>query len=209
MSRYRVTIEPWLAFLRHRVDSWVFQGQSVLQILAEVFADYAGQGSVGAAYRFDVADESVYPLLSTLGQFNETDHDFVSRLMADNGLFCWWEHAGQPGDIGTLGSHTLVIADHNSAVTLGAQERIRFTQTGASLKEDSLTQWHGRRRVGATQVTRTTRTRSSKYLPASRLSCKAWLGWRVKPSSTSNMSMASSASPRMRASALVWVRRVL
>lgn len=152
LSRYRLTIEPWTAFLRHRVDAWLFQNKNVLQIVAEVFADYAGQGRVSAAYRFDVADESVYPVLSTLSQYNESDSQLVSRLLSDNGLFTWFEHKGNPGDLTTLGSHTLVIADHNGAIKPGAQERIRFTQTSAAMKEDSLTQWHGCRRVGASRV---------------------------------------------------------
>jgi type VI secretion system secreted protein VgrG len=151
-ARYLIVIEPWLAFLRSRVDAWTFQDQSVLDILSAVFADYAGQGAVNAAYRLDIADASVYPVLSTLSQYNESDVDFVSRLMADNGLFCWWEHTGKPDDPATLGSHTLVIADHHSAFQPNAQPDIRFTQPGAVMKEDSITQWHGHRRVGATTL---------------------------------------------------------
>lgn len=147
-ARYQVVIEPWLAFLRARVDAWTFQDLNVLDILAAVFADYAGQGSVNAAYRLDIADASVYPVLSTLSQYNESDLDFVNRLLADNGLFCWWEHSGNPADPATLGNHTLVIADHNNAFTPNAQPDIRFTQSDAVLKEDSITQWHGHRRTG-------------------------------------------------------------
>jgi type VI secretion system secreted protein VgrG len=151
-ARYQIVIEPWLALLRARVDSWTFQNLSVLGILEAMFADYAGQGALNAAYRFDIADVSVYPVLSTLSQFNESDFDFVTRLMADNGLFCWWEHSGNPGDPALLGSHTLVIADHNSALRPNAQPDIRFTQPGAVMKDDSITQWHGHRRVGASTL---------------------------------------------------------
>lgn len=152
LARYQVIIEPWLAFLRARVDAWTFQNLSVLGILEAVFADYAGQGALTAAYRLDVADASVYPVLSTLTQFNESDLDFVHRLLADNGLFCWWEHTGNPGDAATLGSHTLVIADHNGAFKPNEQTSIRFTQPGAVLKEDSITRWHGQRRVGTSSL---------------------------------------------------------
>ncbi|RZL00654.1 MAG: type VI secretion system tip protein VgrG [Rubrivivax sp.] len=152
LARYQVVIEPWLAFLRARVDSWAFQNLNVFGILDAVFADHAGQGALAAAYRLDIADTSVYPVLSTLTQFNESDFDFVARLLADNGLFCWWEHTGNPGDPATLGSHTLVIADHNGALKANAQAQIRFTQTGTALKEDSITQWHGHRRVGTSSL---------------------------------------------------------
>ena len=152
LARYQLVIEPWLAFLRARVDSWTFQNLSVLSILESVFADYVGQGALTAAHRLEIADPTVYPVLSTLSQFNESDLDFVTRLMADNGLFCWWENIGNPGDAATLGNHTLVIADHNGALKPNAQPSIRFTQAGAVMKEDSITQWHGQRRVGTSSL---------------------------------------------------------
>ncbi|CAH0350696.1 type VI secretion system Vgr family protein [Aquabacterium sp. CECT 9606] len=151
-ARYQLIIEPWLAFLRARVDSWTFQNLSVLRILEAVFADYVGQGALHAAHRLEIAEPTAYPVLSTLSQFNESDLDFVNRLLADNGLFCWWEHTGNPGDPATLGSHTLVIADHNGALKPNAQPSIRFTQAGTVMKEDSITQWHGHRRVGTSSL---------------------------------------------------------
>ncbi|MDE2400989.1 MAG: type VI secretion system tip protein VgrG [Burkholderiales bacterium] len=151
-ARYQVIVEPWLAFLRARVDAWTFQNQNVFDILGAVFADYAGQGALAVQYRFEVADMAAYPRLSTLSQYNETDLDFVNRLLLENGLFCWWEHTGDASDAATLGSHTLVIADHNGALAANPQSRIRFTQPGAVMKEDSITQWHGTRRVGPTTL---------------------------------------------------------
>ncbi len=41
----------------------------------------------------------------------------------------------------TLGTHTLVIADHNGAFNRVAQARVRYTQAGMALQEDSLTRW--------------------------------------------------------------------
>jgi type VI secretion system secreted protein VgrG len=59
-ARYRLVIEPWLSFLAQRQDSWVFQGQSVKDIIEEVFADYQAQGKLAPAYRWSLADEAVY-----------------------------------------------------------------------------------------------------------------------------------------------------
>ncbi len=151
-ARYRLRIGAWLDFLRHRTDAWVFQDKTVLDITEAVFADYVGQGALQPAWRWDLKDASAYPRLSTLAQFNETDFDFLQRLWAVNGLFCWFEHTGTPNDGGAQGSHTLVIADHNGAFAANAQATIRFTQSDAALSEDSITQWHGVRRVGATRI---------------------------------------------------------
>ncbi|TWI13600.1 contractile injection system protein, VgrG/Pvc8 family [Aerolutibacter ruishenii] len=51
LARYALRIEPWLAFLRQRVDSFVFQDMTVVEIVESVFADYvdgvAGPGGGG------------------------------------------------------------------------------------------------------------------------------------------------------------------
>jgi uncharacterized protein involved in type VI secretion and phage assembly len=39
-ARYRLTIQPWLAFLGHGRDSAVFQDVSVLEIVQSIFTDY-------------------------------------------------------------------------------------------------------------------------------------------------------------------------
>lgn len=151
-ARYRLQIGAWLDFLRHRTDAWIFQDQSVIEITEAIFADYAAQGTLQPKWRWDLKDADVYPKLSTLSQHDETDFDFLQRLWAANGLFCWFEHVGDASDTSSLGSHTLVIADHNGAFAANAQSRIRFTQPGAVMKEDSITRWHGKRRVGVTAL---------------------------------------------------------
>lgn len=151
-ARYRLQIGAWLDFLRHRTDAWIFQDQSVIEITEAIFADYAAQGTLQPKWRWDLKDADVYPKLSTLSQHDETDFDFLQRLWAANGLFCWFEHTGDAADAATLGSHTLVIADHNGAFKANRQSRIRFTQSGSVMKEDSITRWHGKRRIGVTTL---------------------------------------------------------
>ncbi|WP_284618494.1 type VI secretion system Vgr family protein [Aquabacterium humicola] len=145
-ARYRLVVEPWLAFLGHRRDSRVFQGASVMEIVEQVFADYEAQGQLAPAWRWDLADPAAYPQRSLCIQYQETDLAFVQRLLREEGLFCWWEHAGDAASP-ALGAHTLVIADHNGALVPNAQARVRYTQAGAALPEDSLVRWQRRRRV--------------------------------------------------------------
>ncbi|WP_211361635.1 type VI secretion system Vgr family protein, partial [Ideonella azotifigens] len=151
LARYRLVIEPWLAVLAHRVDSFVFQDLSVPQIIDAVFADYQGQGQLAPLWRWDLADASVYPRRSLCTQYQESDLDFVQRLMLEEGLFCWWEHTGAADD-DTLGSHTLVIADHNGAFAENRQPVVRFTHSDHSFGEDSLTRWRSVQRVASARV---------------------------------------------------------
>src|SRR5690606_34591670 len=114
LARYRLVLEPWLALLRHRVDSYVFQDMTVIEIVDTVFADYAGQRALAPAWRWDLADPSVYRRRSLATQYQESDLAFVDRLLAEEGVFYWFEHSGAPGEQ-CLGTHTLVLADHNRA----------------------------------------------------------------------------------------------
>ncbi|MBL0730555.1 type VI secretion system Vgr family protein [Piscinibacter sp. HJYY11] len=149
LARYKLTIEPWLSFLAHRQDAWVFQDKTVMEIVDEVFADYQAQGKLAPVWRWDVADASVYARRSLCVQYHESDLAFVQRLMAEEGLFCWFEHEAGEGE--TLGQHTLVIADHNGCFRPNAQSRVRFTQSAsASFKEDSITRFDEARRVAPT-----------------------------------------------------------
>jgi type VI secretion system secreted protein VgrG len=150
LARYLLTIEPWLAFLAHRQDSWVFQGQTVMQIIEEVFADYSA-GKLAPVWRWELADADAYPKRSLCIQYQETDLAFVQRLLREEGLFYWWEHAADLGS-DSLGAHTLVIADHNAAFKPGSQPLVRYTQAGLALKQDSITRWRNTATVQTAQV---------------------------------------------------------
>lgn len=150
-TRWRLHIDPWLHWLGHRSDAWVFQDMDVLDITEAVFADHqannAAPGALQPAWRIDVADRSALPRRSLCTQFHETDLAFLSRLWAEEGLFAWFEHTAESG-----GSHTLVIADHAQAFAPNPQPQVRYTQAGATLKEDSLMHWGGVRRLGPTAL---------------------------------------------------------
>ncbi len=152
LARYRLVIEPWLAFAGHRHDAWVFQGRTVPEIIEEVFADYQAQGRLQPRWRWDLADPGAYPQRSLCIQYQESDLAFVQRLLREEGLFCWWEHEGDAGSP-ALGSHTLVIADHNGAIAPNPQPRVRYTQAGTVLPEDSLVRWQRSRRLRAASLT--------------------------------------------------------
>ena len=151
LARYRLVIEPWLALLDRRVDSYVFQDMTVPQIIDEVLGDYGDQTPLAPAWRWDLADSSVYPRRSLCLQYQESDLDFVLRLMREEGLVAWWEHTGD-ADGTTLGSHTLVLADHNAAMATNRQSEVRFTASDHTLGEDSLTHWRDLQRVSSARV---------------------------------------------------------
>lgn len=149
-ARYQLIIEPWLAFLGHNQDNYLLQDKSVIEIIDELLGDWKSQGKLVPEWRWNLADTAAYPKRGMTVQYRESDLAFLKRLLAEEGLFCWFEHQAEEGD--TLGKHTLIIADHNGAFTDNAQPRIRFTQAGATLSEDSLDQWHGLRQLDTVET---------------------------------------------------------
>ena len=136
LSRYRLTLQPWLVFLGQRRDSYHYHDSSVFDILDELFADYTEAGAVRAEWRYDVARREDYPVRSLTTQWQETDLAFAERLMAEEGLFYWFEHDAD--------GHTLVIADHINAYLPNIQEQVRFHRTSATEKTDSVQSWRAR-----------------------------------------------------------------
>lgn len=59
LARYRLVIQPWLAYLGHNQDSWVFQDRTVMEIVDEIFNDYACQGMLKPQWRWELADSTV------------------------------------------------------------------------------------------------------------------------------------------------------
>ncbi|WP_234420879.1 type VI secretion system Vgr family protein, partial [Xanthomonas fragariae] len=138
LARYRLRIEPWLALLGQRVDSYVFQNMSVVEIAESVFADYVEQGALAPAWRWELSDRSVYARRSLTTQYEETDLAFVQRLLAEEGIYVWFAHAGDAGSE-RLGSHTLVLSDHNHA--FAALGTVRYHRTDVTEQQDSVQQW--------------------------------------------------------------------
>ena len=132
-ARYRLVIEPWTRFLFLGRDSRVFQDMSVCDILDTVFRAWDSRGKLAPAWRFDLADPSLYPKRSITTQYQESDFAFAERLMSEEGLFTFFEHG--------LEGHTLVVADHNGAFAPNAKADVRFTQPGAVMREDSVDRW--------------------------------------------------------------------
>ena len=136
-ARYALTLEPWLALLRYRKDSYLFQDKSVFDIVDEVLAAY--QQSSAAAWRWEVLDRRIYPVRSLTTQYRESDLAFVQRILAEEGLFYWFEHEE--------GRHVMVIADHPGACPRNAQPMAPFQRADATEPLDSIQVWHGQRRL--------------------------------------------------------------
>lgn len=152
-ARYRLVLEPGLAWLAYRRDSWVFQDASVIQILSQVLNDYRDQ-IPGMQYRFDLQDASVYRQRSYCVQYQENDLDFIARLCTEEGLSFFFEHTAATEDSRTLGHHTLVFTDQlgdqgHSGISLG---ELRFHRSDATETRDTIQHWYPTQQVTLQQT---------------------------------------------------------
>ncbi len=139
-ARYMLIIEPWSAFMAYGRDSRIFQDKTIFDILDAVFQGWQGLGKLGPAWRYDIAERSVYPVRSLTCQYQESNLAFAERLLHEEGLFYFFEHTAAR-DSDHLGSHTMVIADHNGSFKANMQAEVRFTRPGAVMREDSIDRW--------------------------------------------------------------------
>ena len=130
---YRITARPWLWLLTRSADLRIFQSQSVPDIVSTIFAEYNGSVSLKLSGTFA---PRVYCV-----QYRETDFNFVSRLMEEEGIFYWFAHSAD--------KHELVLADSASAhAEVPGFETVLFRVQQQALDEQAaIHQWHMRHEI--------------------------------------------------------------
>jgi type VI secretion system secreted protein VgrG len=127
-AHYRATIVPWLWFLTRTADCRIFQQKSVPEIIEAVFKAHGFND-------FQLKLSGSYEKWDYCVQYRETDFNFVSRLMEQEGIYYFFEHEN--------GKHVLVLADSASAhKPLKGYEEIIFheLEQGAVARE-VVTDW--------------------------------------------------------------------
>ncbi|MGZ4960637.1 MAG: type VI secretion system Vgr family protein [Methylomonas sp.] len=99
-SHYRVTVRPWLWFLTRASNCRIFQNKTAPDIIKQVFRD---QGFSD----FKEKLSGSYATREYCVQYRETDFNFVSRLMEDEGICYYFTHEKD--------KHYLVLADSGNA----------------------------------------------------------------------------------------------
>ena len=102
LSEYRLILRPWLWFLGQTADCRWFQNKSVPDIVQEVCRQ-AGYTDLRLAL------SGSYDPWEYCVQFRETDLNFVSRLLEQEGIFYYFEHSES--------KHVLVLCDDPAQLT--------------------------------------------------------------------------------------------
>ena len=99
-SAYRCVLRPWLWFLTRTTDCRIFQEMAAPDIIKQIFRD---QGFTD----FEESLSGQYRTREYCVQYRETDFNFVSRLMEEEGIYYYFKHEKT--------RHLLVLSDSYSA----------------------------------------------------------------------------------------------
>ena len=137
--KYRLTLRPWIWLMTRSADVRIFQDKTAAEIIKEVLGEYTGT----------VKDElqGSYGQRKYCVQYRETDFNFVSRLMEEEGIFYFFRHAAD--------KHELVLADASSShqpaehfATIPYDDDVEHT-----VGEAAITQWRMRHEIQTGKVT--------------------------------------------------------
>ena len=140
-SCYSATMVPWLWLLTRTSDSRIFQNLSVQDIVEKIFSEKGFNH-----FRFNLTAD--YQTREYTVQYRETDFNFVSRLLEEEGIYYFFEHEDA--------KHTLVMADHPGAnKPCPAQKFVKFKMTGGDYfgNEDQIDRLEMIKQIQAGRIT--------------------------------------------------------
>lgn len=125
-SHYRATLVPWFWLLSRYANSRIFQDLSVPEIVERVFNDRGW-------FDYKIRLDKEYQKRTYCVQYRETDFNFISRLLEEEGIYYFFEHEEK--------KHTLALADApDKHLPCPNQEEARYQLTeGGWLEGDVIT----------------------------------------------------------------------
>jgi len=141
-TNYYATLVPQVWLLTQRQDCRIFQQLKVPDIIDKVLQE---AGIPADFYRFDLMKS--HEKREYCVQYRETDWNFLSRLLEEEGIFGYFEH--------TESMHTLVMPDHSYGhPPIPSPDSVNFhNQSGYAADEEHLYFFHYAERLSSGKVT--------------------------------------------------------
>ncbi len=133
MYSYSVSIVPWFWFLKNRINSRVYQNETLEEIFTKVCEIYDF-----ANFSFSLTEE--LQKIPYCVQYEESDFNFLSRLMEKLGLFYYFSYESK--------RHVMHIVDTNSKLELLEDTEVTNLLDGTSKLRD----WRHRYRYCSTKI---------------------------------------------------------
>lgn len=134
-ATYFATVSPWLWFLKRTNDCRIFQEKKAIDIIEAVFRD-------NGYTDFELRLSNEYRVREYTVQYRESDFNFVSRLMEEEGIYYFFKHEKN--------KHQLILADtYSSHEMIPAYEAIPYYPPDATTirHEDTINHWKHKRKI--------------------------------------------------------------
>ncbi len=135
-ATYEAKMSPWLWFLTRTSDCRIFQEKTVPDIIKEIFNDNGFSD-------FEESLSSSYHTWEYCVQYRESDFNFVSRLMEQEGIYYFFRHESD--------KHVLVLADgYSSHQPIAGNNTLRYYVPGIAAyagTEATVSDWYLTREV--------------------------------------------------------------
>ncbi|MDG1282050.1 MAG: type VI secretion system tip protein TssI/VgrG [Pseudorhodobacter sp.] len=138
---YTLQVRPWLWFLTRTRDNRIFQEKTVEDIIKDVFSEHGF--SDFTIKTNNTPEKRVYTV-----QYNESDYDFLCRLMEEEGLYFY--------SVDQSGKDHLMIVNYYGAHKMieGSPTLEYFPREGSYRRtEDHIFEWRGGEAVTSGKVT--------------------------------------------------------
>lgn len=120
LARYRAEMVPAFWFLTQTTDCRIFQNESVIDIVTKLLDEGASAGQV----KHEVRCQRSYAKREFCVQYRESNFNFISRLLEEEGIFYFFEH--------TQDDESLILADgHKTFKICPDYEKVRCDPKGA------------------------------------------------------------------------------
>lgn len=124
LRQYRLTVVPWLWFLSKNSENRIFQAQDSKTIISQVFQNLGFND-----FKFNLTG-SLVPREYCV-QFGESDLDFVSRLLEEEGIAYYFKHEND--------KHTLVLTDQKNAYENCVESEVGYSK--GSKPQSQIHEW--------------------------------------------------------------------
>ena len=122
--QYQIVMVPWLTLLSYRSDCRIFQETSAPDIIEEVFKNLGFSD-------FTWKLQGSYAPREYCVQYRETDFEFVTRLLEEEGIYYFFKHENN--------KHTLILSDYAKAYEKVSLEPIDVID--GSHTDHKISQW--------------------------------------------------------------------
>ena len=147
-TAFELRIVPRLAMLSLRKNSRIFQDRTTPEIVAAILDE------AGIAHRFET--KAKHPPRGYCVQYEETDLEFIHRLLAETGLFYSFEHAGEDAAVET--PEVVLLRDGATYAPIEGDETLvhRVVPEGSTLQleEHHVIELHRTRRAAPARLSR-------------------------------------------------------